>query len=139
MGGRWCEMAEYDYKSNLTMLLKSLKASRSTKEKAGWSRGSGSGFIAEEITKISIDPATHILTVETPGMSLSQKSDGYSLRETDEMITWTEKKIATLDFCVAMGVNAVVNDVFNKLKNDPTVDLPIGSKKRIREFNRAGK
>lgn len=37
------------YKSEETQMLKALRMSRALKEKAGWSREIGAGFIAEDI------------------------------------------------------------------------------------------
>ncbi len=82
----------YIYTNNLSQLLKSLKHSRSNKEKKGWVRA-GTGFIEDEIKEISFNPLDHKITVITPGMALTQISGDYNLRETDIMISWVEKEM----------------------------------------------
>jgi hypothetical protein len=42
------------YKSEETQMLKALRMSRALKEKAGWSREIGAGFIVEDITKMNL-------------------------------------------------------------------------------------
>ena len=86
-------MSKYVYESNLKMLLKSLKASRSTKEKAGWSDNIGCGFVEDDIISIEINEETHKITVKTHNFELIQPSKDYNLREVKEMINWVEKAI----------------------------------------------
>jgi hypothetical protein len=42
------------YKSEETHMLKALRMSRALKEKAGWSREIGAGFIAEDMTEMKL-------------------------------------------------------------------------------------
>lgn len=42
------------YKSEETHMLKALRMSRALKEKAGWSRQIGAGFIAEDMTELKL-------------------------------------------------------------------------------------
>ena len=78
------------FKSKKTELLKILRASRTAKKKAGWSRLVGAGFIEEDID--SIDKVTkHVLRFKFKfGHSQNIPVRELNLRETEEAIKFLE-------------------------------------------------
>ncbi len=76
------------YKSEETHMLKSLRMSRALKEKAGWSRVIGAGFIVEDITKMNmVDKDIHF-TFGWGEQTIAIKD--LNLRETEEAIKFLE-------------------------------------------------
>jgi len=82
---------KYEWKSDVTKMLRMLRNSRTLKEKFGWSRQVSAGFIAEDITDVVLNPDKTV-TVVTEAFNLTQKPREYNLRETEELIKWLEKQ-----------------------------------------------
>lgn len=82
-------MAKYEWAGDTTKMLRMLRNSRTLKVKSGWSRNVGSGFIAEDITNLTLNPDKTI-TVTTQAFKLTQKTSEFNLRETEELIRWLE-------------------------------------------------
>jgi len=80
----------YQWKSSYTHTLRQLRNSKALKEKAGWSRNVGAGFIKEDITDIHVNPDKTI-TIITPAMKWTVKIGDLNLRETEEAIEWLEE------------------------------------------------
>lgn len=76
------------YKSEETQMLKALRMSRALKEKAGWSRNIGAGFIAEDITKMRMDNKDIHFTFGYGEQTIIIKD--LNLRETEEAIKFLE-------------------------------------------------
>lgn len=84
-------MAKYQWRSDKTKMLRALRNSKTLKEKFGWSRKIGAGFIAEDITDVVLN-ADKSITVITEAFNLTQKPGEFNLRETEELIKWLEKQ-----------------------------------------------
>jgi len=85
----------YRYKSAKTRMLKKLRASRAAKVKAGWSRKTSPGFIAKDITDVSLAQVwvnDIQICVKTPAFGLIWKTRQFNLRETEEIIKFLERK-----------------------------------------------
>jgi len=78
------------FKSKKTELLKILRASRTAKEKAGWSRLVGAGFVDEDID--SVEKVTkHLLKFKFRfGHTQNIRVNELNLRETEEAIKFLE-------------------------------------------------
>lgn len=76
------------YKSEETQMLKALRMSRALKEKAGWSREMGAGFIAEDITEMKIVGKDIHFTFGWGEQTIAIKD--LNLRETEESIKFLE-------------------------------------------------
>ncbi len=76
------------YKSEETHMLKALRMSRALKEKAGWSREIGAGFIAEDITDMKIVDKDIHFTFSWGEQTIAIKD--LNLRETEEAIKFLE-------------------------------------------------
>ncbi|MFA5307592.1 MAG: hypothetical protein WC365_09145 [Candidatus Babeliales bacterium] len=82
----------YTYKSEYTGALKALRNSRKLKIKHGWSRDIGSGFIAQDITRIA--PLPDGLGFLFSWGTQTIKIADLNLRETEETIKWLELRIS---------------------------------------------
>ena len=76
------------YKSEETQMLKALRMSRALKEKAGWSREIGAGFIVEDITKMNLSGKDIHFTFGWGEQTIAIKD--LNLRETEEAIKFLE-------------------------------------------------
>jgi len=83
-------VGKYKFRSSRTELLKILRASRTAKQKAGWSRLIGARFVDEDIS--SIEKFTkHILKFKFKfGYTQNINVNELNLRETDEAIKFLE-------------------------------------------------
>lgn len=78
------------FKSEKTELLKILRASRTVKEKAGWSRLVGAGFICDDIDSIK-KVTKHVLKFKFKfGHTQNIRVNELNLRETEEAIRFLE-------------------------------------------------
>jgi hypothetical protein len=80
--------------SDYELILKKLKMAKTGKEKHGWSRESGSGFIAEDIDQVKLrgNDLNFDLWGNTHNQTIPVKE--LNLSETEEAIRWVEKKVA---------------------------------------------
>ena len=76
------------YKSEETHMLKALRMSKALKEKAGWSRLIGAGFIVEDITKMNLSGKDIHFTFGWGEQTIAIKD--LNLRETEEAIKFLE-------------------------------------------------
>ena len=82
------QIVKYDWKSDKTYMLRQLHASRAVKEKNGWTRESGSGFIKEDIQSIK-SIGKKLLFEFSWGNQLIEIKE-LNLRETEEAIEFLE-------------------------------------------------
>ena len=78
-------------KKNETKLLKMLRTSKTLKEKNGWSRAMGAGFVKDDLDSISLSHDKTI-TIVTEAFTVTGKTGDFNLRETEEMIKFVEGK-----------------------------------------------
>jgi hypothetical protein len=75
----------YDWKSEYTHILRKLNMSKRAKEKAGWTRNIGAGFIKADINDVELnDDGT--ITIIFFYRAQTFKVHELNLRETDEVI-----------------------------------------------------
>lgn len=86
-------MAKYEYKSEETELLKKIRTSLTFKKKHKWSRKVGSGFIAEDLRSVTLNPDGSIGVI-TEAFVLQQKLNEFNLRETEELLRFVENREA---------------------------------------------
>ena len=82
-------MANYNWKDDKTKLLRMLRNSKTLKEKNGWSREMGAGFIKEDIKSLRLSSDKTITTI-TESFTLTGKTGDFNLRETEEMVKFLE-------------------------------------------------
>ncbi len=84
-------MTKYNWKNDKTKLLRMLRNSKTKKEKNGWTRASGAGFIKEDIIAVKLGPDKTII-IMTESFTQTGKTGDFNLRETEEMIRFLEEK-----------------------------------------------
>jgi len=84
-------MTKYNWKNDETKLLRMLRNSKTKKEKNGWTRNAGAGFIKEDIKSLKLG-SYNIITITTESFTLTGKTGDFNLRETEEMIRFVEEK-----------------------------------------------
>jgi hypothetical protein len=84
----------YNFQSSETALLKRLKNSLAVKQKSGYSREVGAGFVAEDLRDIYQDISGEII-VSTEAFNQRMHIRDINLRETEEAIRFVQIKIAT--------------------------------------------
>lgn len=78
----------YEWKNKTTKMLRMLRNSRTMKEKHGWSRNSGAGFVSEDIKEVTLLPDKKIqIDFHWPHTQIFETGD-LNLRETDELISY---------------------------------------------------
>lgn len=82
-------MTSYNWKDDKTKLLRMLRNSKTLKEKNGWTRRAGAGFIKEDVKSLQLGSGKTI-TVTTESFTLTGKTGDFNLRETEEMIKFLE-------------------------------------------------
>jgi hypothetical protein len=82
-------MAKYDWESDRSRLLRMLRASAAQKQKRGWSREIGAGFIVEDIIDIETTLSKKLLFHFSWGDQAITPRD-LNLRETEEAIKFLE-------------------------------------------------
>lgn len=87
--GEGKEMNNYQWKSDITKLLRILRASLAVKRKSGWSREVSAGFIKEDIGAVSLEEK-YISIMNTEGDYYCVKVNQLNLRETEELIKFLE-------------------------------------------------
>jgi len=81
--------AKYDWKDADSKMLRMLRNSKSLKEKYGWSRDVGAGFVEADLTDATLLTENRIL-IEFPGWNQKVKTGDLNLRETEELILFIE-------------------------------------------------
>lgn len=82
-------VAPYNWKDRKNRLLKMLRMSKKMKEKKGWSRESGAGFIEDDIKFVSM--SGKLIKIEFSWGNQDFKVNDLNLRETEELLKWVEK------------------------------------------------
>ena len=83
-------MTDYNWKNDRTKLLRMLRNSKTLKEKNGWSREMGAGFIKEDIKSLKLG-SDKTITVTAESFTLTGKTGDFNLRETEEMMKFLER------------------------------------------------
>jgi len=84
-------MTNYNWKDDKTKLLRMLRNSKTKKEKNGWSREVGAGFVKDDLDSIELGP-DNTITIRTEAFAQTGKTGDFNLRETEEMIKFLEEK-----------------------------------------------
>lgn len=84
-------MTPYNWKSDKTRMLRMLRNSKTLKEKHGWARETGAGFIADDIMDVQILDKGH-LYFRFPCHRQAMRIRDLNLRETEEAIKYLEKQ-----------------------------------------------
>ena len=84
-------MTEYDWKSEITKLLRILRASKKVKEKNRWSKNIGAGFIMTDIEGVKLHEDKSF-TLAFCGLKQELKAKELNLKETNELILYLETK-----------------------------------------------
>lgn len=85
-------MTGYNWKGDKTKLLRMLRNSKTLKEKNGWTRRAGAGFVKDDLDSVELGPDKTI-TVKAEAFTMTGKTGDFNLRETEEMISFLEMKI----------------------------------------------
>lgn len=84
--------SDYKWKDDKSRMLRMLRNSKTLKEKNGWSRDGGTGFIADDIQCIWLfDEKNKTLGIRLPIGTLFWKPADFNLRETEEAIKFLER------------------------------------------------
>lgn len=78
--------ALYVWKSEYSHIFRKLKMFKTAKEKAGWTRNIGAGFIRADIQDVELNDDGSISIIFLFGAPLRVKVHELNLRETDEVI-----------------------------------------------------
>lgn len=79
----------YDWKDADSKMLRMLRNSKTLKEKYGWSRNVGAGFVKRDVTDATLLTEKRI-RLEFPGWNQTVKTGDLNLRETEELIKFLE-------------------------------------------------
>lgn len=85
-------MTNYKFQSELTLILKRLRVSKSVKEKSGWSKETGAGFILEDIHDITLNEDNIHIVGRDFLILYNGLTKDLNLRETIEAIRWIESQ-----------------------------------------------
>ena len=86
-------MTDYKWKDDKTKMLRMLRNSKTLKEKNGWSREVGAGFIVDDIKSIELLDDKSLIFEFGWGRQTMKVGD-LNLRETEEAIKFLEGKYA---------------------------------------------
>jgi len=81
--------APYNFKSDTTELLRKLRASISQREKKGWSRNVGAGFIKEDIKEVTLIGKKIKIEFNYEHIQTFDVND-LNLREQEELVKYLE-------------------------------------------------
>lgn len=83
-------MSKYEWKNDTSKLLRKLRNSRTLKEKYGWSRDIGTGFIKDDINSVTLNPDGTFTIAFGFNHTQTFTTTDLNLRETEELVRYLE-------------------------------------------------